>query len=157
MAARRRTKSRPLRWLARRLLNVYGMKRNDSRYPVQKVFEGRRRNVAEIARRVVCTLGTVAELLIAAGGDAPAQAGVVTMYGLHTGLAIVGWWVAASAAGRIVELFLGCPAWHCEDGNPSAGGWLRFPWGRLVTYALVIVGVIVFRLLMPTSCGLVIR
>ena len=125
--------------------------------PSQKVFEPQRRNVAVAVRRFVCTLGTVAELLIAAGGDAPAQAGVVTMYGLHTGLAIVGWWVTASVAGRIIELFRGCSVWHCEDGNPSAGGWLCFPWGRLVTYALVIVGVIVFRLWMPTACGLVIR
>ena len=125
--------------------------------PSQKVFEPQRRNVAVAVRRFVCILGTAAELLIAASGDAPAQAGVVTMYGLHTGLAIVGWWVTASVAGRIIELFRGCSVWHCEDGNPSAGGWLCFPWGRLVTYALVIVGVIVFRLWMPTACGLVIR
>ena len=39
-----------------------------------KVFERGRRNVAATARCAVCTLGVLAELLVAAGGDAPAQA-----------------------------------------------------------------------------------
>ena len=124
---------------------------------IQNVFEPRRRNVAVAVRRFVCTLGTAAELLIAAGGDAPAQTGVVTMYGLRTGLAIVGWWIAASAVGKIVELSQGCPVWHFGCGNPSARGRVRFPWGRFVAYVLVIVGVIAFRLWMPSSCGIVIR
>ena len=132
------------------------MKGKDTMGPIQKVFEPWRRNVAEMVRRVVCTLGTVMELLIAAGGDAPAQANVVTMYGLQTGLAIVGWWIAASAAGKIVELLQGCPVWHFKGGTPSVGGGLCFPWERLVILLLVIVGVIAFRIWMPTSLLVVI-
>ncbi len=124
---------------------------------IQKVFEPRRRNVAESARRVVCTLGTAMELLIAAGGDPPAEAGIVTMYGLCTGLAIVGWWIVASAVSRIIKLLQGCPVWHFKGGNPSVGGGLRFPWERLVILLLVIAGVVAFRIWMPISCGIVIR
>ncbi len=132
-------------------------KRNGSMDSVQRVLEGRRRNVAEMARRAVCTLGVLAELLVAAGGDAPAQADVVTMYGLRTGLAIVGWWIVASAVGKIVELFQRCPVWHFKGGNPSVGGGVRFHWERLIILLLVIAGVVAFRMWMPVECGLVIR
>ena len=136
------------------------IERKDVVDTIQKVYEERRRNVAETARRVACTLGVMAELLIAAGGDAPAQADVVTIYGLRTGLAIVGWWIIASAVGKIVELFQGCPVWHFRGGCPSVGEWIRVPWGRLTIltiWLLVIAGVVAFRIWMPTSCGLVIR
>ena len=124
---------------------------------VQKVFERGRRNVAETVRRVVCTLGVMAELLIAAGGDAPAQADVVTMYGLRTGLAIVGWWIVASAVGKIVELFQGSPVWHFKGGSQTVGGAVRFRWEWLMMLLLVIAGVVAFRIWMPIECGLVIR
>ena len=133
------------------------MKRENPMDSAQSVFEGRRRSVAETARRVVCTLGVMAELLIAAGGDAPAQADVVTMYGLRTGLAIVGWWIVASAVGKIGELFQGSPVWHFKGGNQSVGGGVRFHWERLMILLLVIAGVVAFRIWMPVECGLVIR
>ena len=117
----------------------------------QKVFEWQRRNVAETARRVVCTLGTAAELLIAAGGDAPAQAGVVTMYGLRTGVAIVGWWIVAAVVGKVIGLFQAHPVWHACQGDVPVIGRGRFPWGQLVLYLLVIVGIVTFRIWMPVS------
>ena len=124
---------------------------------LQKVFERGRRNVAETVQRVVCTLGVLAELLIAAGGDAPAQADVVTMYGLRTGLAIVGWWIVASAVGKIVELFQGSPVWHFKGGPQPVGGGERFRWERLMVLLLVIAGIVAFRIWMPIECGIVIR
>ena len=125
--------------------------------PIQEVIERRRLNVAEAARRVVCTVGVVAELLIAAGGDAPAQANVVTMYGLCTGLAIVGWWIVASAVGGIVKLFQRQPVWHGQDDAHLVVGRPRFLWGQLAVRLLLITGVVVFRIWMPIACILVIR
>jgi len=78
------------------------------------VWEPTRRRLGNDVRRALCTLGAAAELLIAAGGDGSApDGGGVTMYGLRTGLAIVGWWWAAVAAGELVTaITTKRPWWH---------------------------------------------
>jgi len=111
----------------------------------EKVWLPKPRNLGDEVRRVLCTLGVVAELAAAAGGDGPAPAGGgVPMYGFCTGLAIVGWWVAAAAAGELVNVL------RSLSVNGSYVGWrTRLPWGHVILPVVVIAVVIVVRIWQP--------
>jgi len=125
------------------LATSFTEKRND--VMTEKVRSPNRRNLGDEIRRVLCTLGVAAELVVAAGGDGPAPAGGgVPMYGFCTGLAIVGWWVAAAAAGELVNVLRSLPS-----NGSCVGRRMHLPWGRVVLPVVVIAVVIVVRIWQP--------
>jgi len=110
------------------------------------------RSLGERMRSLLCRVGTLAELVIAAGGDRPVGPGVVPMCGLRTGLAIVGWWVVGVLVGQLFEELRGLSVWPVGRGDCRVVSWSHIPWWRVVLLVLSIAGVVAFRFWMPLPC-----
>jgi len=109
-------------------------------------------SLGERVRSLLCRVGTLAELLIAAGGDRPVGLDVVPMCGLRTGLAIVGWWLVGVFVGQLLEELRESSVWPVGRGDCRVVGWSHVPWRRIVPLVLSIAGVVAFRFWMPLPC-----
>lgn len=104
--------------------------------------------IGEKVAHGLCLVGILAEVLIAAGGDAPvadAVRGSVTMHGFRTGISIAGWMVVASFTGRFIDHVM-----RFRRENPWKNGlrfvnWRHFPWFAFLSVVLVTVCIFYLR------------
>ena len=105
----------------------------------------------------LCRIGTVFELIVAAGGDGPVAPNGVSLYGLRTGLAIVSWWLAGVFVRQLFKELRGFWARPLGHGACHLADESQISWGRVALLALSVVGVVAFRIWMPLPYTIVIR